>query len=419
MSILFCQYPKNSSSQAPAFKAIFPTITKYGPVIVACLLLGLTNQACIPGIRISPAGVEESVNTPLLTVRPELAWQKKLSTSPAALASVGSNLLLVMTYQGEMLSFDLDSGDRRGRMGRTLDEPITTHLVSEQGPYVFIASAWDERLLAYILTRSRVLWNREATGITGRLSLVGDLLLTSSLTSEVTAYRIADGQPVWQTQLQGRIYRGTWDFGDRILVLNDKGDLYALPLQNHSNTTLLEEATERSDGDYPLLWQRRLPINSTAVVGADSSLLVVGDSDGRLLLIDPIEGEILVQIQLAAPIYSEPLVTNELVVVATAAGEIVAVSRSDGLLLWRVQDEGLVRLPLLGIGRQTSQAVLVPFARGRLLAIELTAGHELWHYDLESPIENAALTPDGVAVATRDDRIHYFRSAISAAGDSN
>jgi len=215
-------------------------------------------------------------------------------------------------------------------------------------------------------------------------------------------------------------------------VLNDGGTLYALPIRNPSDTPTFDPETglpikaepvtdqaNKSDEDYPHLWKRQLPVSPNAVVGSGNGRLVIGDSDGRLLVVDPASGETVFQIQLAAPIYSRPLIAGGLVVAATAAGEIIALQGSDGFPAWRVQGEGLVKHPLLAIGGQPPLAVLVAFARGRLLALELATGRELWRYDMERPIAIASLTPGGVVVADRRKELFHLQLADSTAWEPN
>ena len=71
------------------------------------------------------------------------------------------------------------------------------------------------------------------------------------------------------------------------------------------------------------------------------------------------------------------------------------------------------------IGGQPPMAVLVAFARGRLLALELATGRELWRYDMEWPIEIASLTPGGVVVADRRKELFHLQLADSTAWEPN
>jgi|GEM_PF-1695010 len=402
--------PKGSlrdKSQAP--RTPIPLPIRYGILILFCVLAGLTSEGCSGVPRILPDELMEPDYSRALVVKPELVWQAKLPSPPAALLPLGANVLLVATYRGELYRLSLETGRRDGRIRQPLRKPITAQLVHREGPHLFVASSQDKELHAYHLTRGRKLWKQRAAGITGPLGLAYDLLLTASLSGAVAAYDINDGSLVWRRQLPGRCYQGVRVLGDRVLVLDDSGTLYALPIQNPSDMPMPEtdRATEPVE-DYPHLWKRQLPVTPNAVVGSGDGRLVIGDSDGRLLVVDPAGGETVFQVQLAAPIYGRPIIAGGLVVAATAAGEIIAFQGSDGFPVWRVQGEGLVNHPLLIIGYPQPQAVLVAFARGGLLALDLATGRELWRYDLEKPLQIACLTPGGVVVVVVDRRNYLF-----------
>ncbi|UCH62259.1 MAG: PQQ-binding-like beta-propeller repeat protein [Fidelibacterota bacterium] len=368
--------------------------------------------------RILPDELAELDYSRALVAKPELAWQTKLPSPPTALLPMGADILLVATHRGELYRLDLKTGRRDGRIRRPLRKSLTGQLVYREGPYLFITSSQDTELLAYELTQGRTLWKQQVAGITGHLGLADDLLLAASISGEVAAYDIHDGRLIWHRQLPGRCYRGVRVLDDRILVLNDGGILYALPLRKPSDILLPEtnQATETVE-DYAHLWKRQLPVTPNAVVGSGEGRLVIGDTDGRLLVVDPAVGETVFQIQMAAPIYSRPLITGGLVVAATAAGEIVALKGSDGFPVWRVREDGLVNHPLLLIGSPQPRAVLVAFARGGLLALDLATGQELWRYDLEKPLDIASLTPDGLVVADRQNHLFHLRIADSTAGE--
>ncbi len=405
-----------SSSRPQVPKTLILSSIRYGILILSFILAGLTGQGCGRGPRLLPDELVGPVHPTILAARPELVWQTKLPSPPAALLPLGANVLLVLTHRGELYRLNLETGRREGLIRQPLRKPITAQLVHREGPHLFIASSQDEKLRAYHLTRGRILWKQRAAGITGPLGLSGELLFTASLAGEVAAYDINDGSLVWRRQLPGRCYQGIRVLDDRVLVLNDSGTLYALPIRNPSDTPMPEtDRADVPDEDHPHLWKRQLPVSPNAVMVSGGGRLVIGDSDGRLLMVDPADGETVFQVQLTAPIYSYPLIAGDLVVVATAAGEIIALQGSDGFPVWRVQGEGLVNHTLLAIGYPQPQAVLATFARGRLLALDLATGRELWRYDLEKPIEIASLTSSGVVVADRRNYLFHLHFADSTA----
>ena len=389
-------------------------LRRYGPPMLAtavggakaALLLMVLAQGCGRGLRLSPEELQGAPALPDLRAKPELAWTVKLPSPTVALLPLGSQAILVTTHRGELFRINLESGLRDSPIRQPLRKAITAQLVAGAESALYIASAQEEELRAYDLLRGKMMWRRKDRGVTGPVILTDGVLVTAGLGGRVAAYDGQDGRNIWHRQLPGRIYRGVWGLDSLALVLTDGGTLYAF-------RTGMDAPGENDDAiDHAPLWQRELSLSPNAVVGSGGGLLVLGDSEGNLLGIDPAGDEPQFQIRLDGPIYSRPVVTEGLVVVATAAGEVIAVQRESGRPLWRVQGEGLVNAPLLATGNgesDTFTTIVVPFARGKLLALELTTGRELWRYDLEEPITLANLTPGGIVVVGQRNKLHYLR----------
>ena len=397
--------------------ALRPRLSKYG--YLALIVLG---AGCTRGPRITPDelwATHQERGVPASTdylSKPELVWQSKLNSSPAALLSMGPRTLLVTTHRGELYRLNLETGKRDGRIWRPMKTAITAQLVHGEGPVLYFASAWDEELIAYHLGSGKKRWKQKSPGITGQLAAKGGRLLTASLTGKVAAYDLVDGRLSWYRQLPGRVYRGVSILNDLALVLDDQALLYAFPINNLTDEALeVEEKQDPPPANYPFLWRRQLPVNPSAWVSTGWGQLILADSDGQLLKVDPSGGDIIFHVQLGAPIYSRPLVTDNLVVVATGAGEVIGLRSRDGAIVWRVPGEGLVNLPLALMGPDHPRsdgipaAVLVPFARGRLLALELATGQELWRYDLEYSIRSISIIPQGVIVVQPENRLIFLR----------
>ncbi len=372
----------------------------------AALLAGTLVQGCGLGPRLSPEELTAVHGRPDLRGKPELAWTVKLPSPPTALLPVGASAALITTHRGELYRFNLDEGVRDSPIRQPVRKAISAHLLEVGGRRLYIGSAQEGDLRAYHLGRGRLLWKRDQAGVTGPLAMVDGLLLAAGLSGTVTAHDPEEGGTVWVHQLPGRIYQGVWRVGKLALVLADNGKLYAFEGRAETGNDGDEPA------DHPPIWERELGVGPNAVVASGGGRLVVGDGDGLLLGIDPARKEPQFRVQLDSPIYSRPLVTEELVVVATAAGEVVAIQVEDGLPRWRVRGTGLVKAPLLATedgNNGAPRAVLVPFARGQLLALELATGSELWRYDLKQPIVLANLMPGGVAVVDHRNKLSYLR----------
>ena len=368
--------------------------------LAVLLLLGLL-AACSRGPQLLPDEVAAAPIPPSLAGAPQVAWQLRLPSPPSALLPLGPNALLITSHRGEVYRVELGTGERITPIRQPLRKAITSQLLHTPGPHLYLASARDEEIRAYHLGRGRALWKRKMKGVRGSMAIANGTLLAATISGDVAGFDTTKGRLTWHHKLPGRIYQGIRLAGSLAFTLTDQGILYAFPPQPSASTD--------DPKDHQPLWEQRLPVQPGAVMAANADMVLIADSDGRLLGIDPRNGEYVFEQQLGAPIYSRPLVTDDLVVVATAAGEVLALRASDGNPQWRVAGQGLIKYPLMIAGGTAPQAVLVAFARGELLALELATGSELWRYHLGKPLELACLTAEGVAVTDRRNQLYYLR----------
>ncbi len=377
-----------------------------GYQLASLLLAGLLAHGCSRGPRLTPDELAATGARPDLTGIPELAWKVKLPSPPTALLSTGAETLVITTHRGEFYRFDLGAGLRASPLRQPLRESISAQLVDTERPAIYIASSAEAELRAYGLADGKMLWKMKRHRVTGPMALMDGLLLTASRSGKVSAVDVEEGSILWQRQLRGRIYEGVWRVDSLAVVLTDGGDLYAFrPLPE-------TDANEEGGADYPHVWRHERGLRPNAVLAARAGRLVIGDSDGQLVSIRLGREEPDFHIDLDAPIYSRPLVTDDLVVVATSAGEVTALQASDGTQVWRVQGAGLVKEPLMASGQGAGgppTVVLIPFARGELLALELATGKELWRHTFERPLSLVNLTPGGVVAVNRRNELSYLR----------
>ena len=376
--------------------------------LILILILGII-AGCSRGPALSPEELAEPLQIRAVDKRPVQVWRTKLPSPPSALQPLSPNALLITTHRGELYRLELETGERKSPIHQPLRKAITAELLHREEAHLFIASAWDNELRAYHLLEGKAMWKRKAAGITGQMALSNGLLFTTSISGEVAAYNISDGSLVWWSRLPGRIYQGVWNFDHLVLVLDDQGSLYAFETRPPSGQS------SDPEGKHPHQWKRELPVSPNATIAGQREKLVIADSQGKLLSMNPLDGQMHFQVVLDAPIYSRPLVTDSLIVVATATGEIIALHHDDGHTIWRVPGEGLVKHPILAnLNPEESQSLLVTFAKGLLLALDLRTGRELWRYDMEKPVGLVSLIPDGLVLTDRRNVLYGLRLTKSA-----
>lgn len=365
-------------------------------------LVGLwfLSLACTMRPRFAPLEGTVDIPFPQRHVRPELAWEIKLPSPVIHLRPLNEQALLVASHRGQLYRLDLETGEQESGLWQVTRKAITSLVVADSIGALYFASAQARQIWGYDLLRGKKLWKRKGPVIDGPLAIYAGLLLAAGTEGELIAFDLADGTVRWQRKLPGRVYRGVRRRGDNLFVLNDRGSLYSFDLGEIAADTGAEDHTSAP------AWRRDLAVNATAVLALGPGLLVVGDSQGRLIALEPGNGQPRFEINLGAPIYSRPLVTEAYIVTATADGTVFGIRPGDGSVVWEYTGQGLVKLPVLARGSNPAVAVVV-FSRGVVIALDMATGERLWRHEVEGPIQLAALTASGVLLVRRQKWLQY------------
>ncbi|MCH7938427.1 MAG: PQQ-binding-like beta-propeller repeat protein [Candidatus Marinimicrobia bacterium] len=366
-------------------------------------LLGLwcLSLACTMRPRFSPLDGSVDIAFPRRNVRPEIAWEVKLASPVTYLRPINQKALLVASHRGQLYRLDLETGKRKSGLWQVTRKAITSLVVAESTGSLYFASAQARKVYGYDLSRGKKLWQHKGAVIEGPLAVHGGLLLAAGATGQLTAFDLADGTVRWQRKLPGRVSRGVRRWADDLLVLNDHGSLYSFDLGE------IAAGGDEEDHTTAPAWRRDLEVDATAVLALGSGLLLVGDSQGRLIALEPGNGQTRFETNLGAPIYGRPLITEGYIVVATADGTVLGLRPGDGSVVWEYAGEGLVKLPVLAWGSNPAVAVVI-FSRGVVVGLDIATGERLWRHELEGPIQLAALTPSGVLLVRRHKWLQYI-----------
>ncbi|WP_250472450.1 outer membrane protein assembly factor BamB [Caballeronia sp. GAFFF1] len=134
------------------------------------------------------------------------------------------------------------------------------------------------------------------------------------------------------------------------------------------------------------VWRTKLKDDLSAGVGSDGNLTAVGGLKGAVYVLGP-DGKQLWTATAPGEIISPPLVGNDLVIVRTIDGKVVAFNAQTGEQKWIFQ---LRAVPLnlrvaAGMTFAGSQAVLAGFPGGNFAAINLQTGDAYWQAPVSYP----------------------------------
>jgi len=122
-----------------------------------------------------------------------------------------------------------------------------------------------------------------------------------------------------------------------------------------------------------------------AGVGADATLLAVGNAKGEVFAFDP-DGKPLWQARVSSEVLSPPAVAEGVVIVWAGDGRIYALSSADGKTKWvfqRTNPPLIIRNTSGGVVARG--ALFTGTAGGKLLAIDVATGNVAWEGNVATP----------------------------------
>jgi outer membrane protein assembly factor BamB len=132
-------------------------------------------------------------------------------------------------------------------------------------------------------------------------------------------------------------------------------------------------------------WRITASSRLAAGVGADATLLAVGNAKGEVFAFDP-DGKPLWQARVTSEVLSPPVVTEGIVIVWSGDGRIYALSAADGKTKWvfqRTNPPLIVRNAAGGIVARGG--LFAGTAGGKLLAIDVATGNVAWEGNVATP----------------------------------
>lgn len=127
------------------------------------------------------------------------------------------------------------------------------------------------------------------------------------------------------------------------------------------------------------VWHSKTGLAVSAGPGVGDGMVLVGSSEADLVALDSGNGEELWRTSVSSEILSVPQVSDGVVVVQTVDGNIAGLDADDGSRLW-VHDRSAPVLTLRGTSTPlvVQSVVLAGFANGKMTALEIQSGRQLW-----------------------------------------
>ncbi|HHJ13302.1 MAG TPA: outer membrane protein assembly factor BamB [Gammaproteobacteria bacterium] len=134
------------------------------------------------------------------------------------------------------------------------------------------------------------------------------------------------------------------------------------------------------------VWKTDLDIPVSAGPGVDEGLVLVGTSDASVLALDADTGELRWKASVSSEVLAVPRVHEGMVIVQTVDGNISGLDADTGQRRW-VHDRTVPALSLRGTSSPLvgDGVVLAGFASGKLVALEVRSGRQLWEAPIAVP----------------------------------
>jgi outer membrane protein assembly factor BamB len=150
--------------------------------------------------------------------------------------------------------------------------------------------------------------------------------------------------------------------GDRVYAADRSGSVRAYELETGKE-----------------IWHQKTGVTISAATGVGEGLVLVGSSEAELVALAADSGEERWRITVSSEILSVPRIYEDVVVVQTVDGNIAGLDAENGESLW-IHDRSAPVLTLRGTSTPLVEggAVLAGFDNGKIAALEVGTGRQLW-----------------------------------------
>ena len=255
-------------------------------------------------------------------------WTGALRAPSRAAPAIAGGRVFVVTRENRIFAFDATSGEE-GWSKQGFEQ--SAGILGGAGPAatgrVVVAPYSSGEIAAYLAESGRPVWEDDLTGIRGSGGLaalndvagdpviVDGVVYAASQSGRLAAIGLQDGERIWTRNIGGA--QAPYVAGNAVFFVDDSGDLYALDRQSG------DTAWRASLGAYVDPDDRTGAIVWAGPVAAGGRLLLTS-STGRLIAVDPSNGQIVAEASLPGGSSVSPIVANGTIYVLTDDATLVA-----------------------------------------------------------------------------------------------
>ncbi|HSW68553.1 MAG TPA: outer membrane protein assembly factor BamB [Gammaproteobacteria bacterium] len=229
-------------------------------------------------------------------------------------------------------------------------------------------------------------------------------IFTSSKNGVVAANDAKTGKSLWQTNTGGDISSGTATYAGLVYAGSREGDVYALDQNNGK-----------------IVWKAKSSSEVLAPVAISDNIVLVKTIDGHVRAFSTLDGHELWKYQQPEPNLilrgsSAPQITRESAVVGFENGNLVKLTLHGGRVQWQrsiAEPQGIFAIQrMIDIDADPiiqGNRVYAATYQGRIAALNVSSGNELWSHDISS-YSGMASDDNSVYVSDADSHVFAFNA---------
>ena len=266
-----------------------------------------------------------------------VVWRSPVDVPIHGAPTVSGGRVYVVDVDNQIIAFDVNTGLQAWSY-RGIVEPARVMLASSPAVTgdTVVAPFSSGELMALRASNGQPLWQRELsrTSRTSALSEVRDIagrpvvsrgfVYAVSHSGVMASVDARSGQPRWQLPIAG--VQAPLPVGDVVYVVSKAGELTVVNRENGQVywTRNLNDGRVRQEGGFLGFWDRTVRPSWAGPILASNRLVLV-NSDGEAVALDPKTGQPQATLRLGGPAYVAPIAYNGLLYVVTDRGELVAI----------------------------------------------------------------------------------------------
>lgn len=264
-------------------------------------------------------------------------WTTSVDVPIHGAPTVSGTRVFVVDVENQMMAFDVATGRQdwsyRGipepaRIMRASSPAVTGETVIapfSSGEIVALRASTGQALWTQVLSRtSRTSALSELRDIAGRPVISRGIVYAVGHSGVMSAMDVRSGQPKWQLPVAG--VNAPLPVGDVVYVVSKNGELTVVNRDSGQVywTRNLNEGRSRKEGGFMGFFDRVVTPEWSGPLLASNRLLLV-NSDGELVALDPKTGAQTATLKLGGPAFIAPAAYNGAVYVLTDKGDLVSI----------------------------------------------------------------------------------------------